>query len=44
MLDDLGAKIWATPETAKAIESLGIKVNVVNKLREDNSIMDLVES
>lgn len=43
-LDDLGAKIWATPETAKAIESLGIKVNVVNKLREDNSIMDLVES
>ncbi len=43
-LDDLGAKIWATPETAKAIESLGIKVNVVNKLREDNSIMDLIES
>lgn len=43
-LDDLGAKIWATPETAKAIESLGIKVNVVNKLRENNSIMDLVES
>lgn len=43
-LDDLGAKIWATPETAKAIESLGIEVSVVNKLREDNSIMDLVES
>ncbi|MGN0522444.1 MAG: carbamoyl-phosphate synthase large subunit, partial [Eubacterium sp.] len=43
-LDDLGAQIWATPETAKAIESLGIEVNVVNKLREDNSIMDLVES
>lgn len=43
-LDDLGAKIWATPETAKAIESLGIKVGVVNKLREDNSIMELVES
>jgi len=43
-LDDLGAKIWATPETAKAIESLGINVSVVNKLREDNSIMDLVES
>ena len=38
-LDDLGAVIWATPETAKAIESLGIKVGVVNKLREDNSIM-----
>lgn len=34
----------ATPETAKAIESLGIEVSVVNKLREDNSIMDLVES
>ncbi len=43
-LDDLGAQIWATPETAKAIESLGIKVSVVNKLREDNSIMNLVES
>lgn len=43
-LDDLGAKIWATPETAKAIESLGIEVAVVNKLREDNSIMELVES
>lgn len=43
-LDDLGAHIWATPETAKAIESLGINVSVVNKLREDNSIMDLVES
>ena len=41
---DLGAVIWATPETAKAIESLGIKVGVVNKLREDNSIMELVES
>ncbi len=43
-LDDMGAEIWATPETAKAIESLGIEVSVVNKLREDNSIMDLVES
>ncbi len=43
-LDDLGAKIWATPETARAIESLGIEVSYVNKLREDNSIMDLVES
>ncbi len=43
-LDDLGAKIWATPETAKAVESLGIKVETVNKLREDNSIMELVES
>lgn len=43
-LDDLGAIIWATPETAKAIESLGIEVHTVNKLREDNSIMELVES
>ncbi len=43
-LDDLGAHIWATPETARAIESLGIEVSVVNKLREDSSIMDLVES
>lgn len=43
-LADLGAHIWATPETAKAIESLGIHVSVVNKLREDNSIMELVES
>lgn len=43
-LDDLGAEIWATPETAKAIESLGINVCVVNKLHEDDSIMNLVES
>ncbi len=43
-LDDLGVHIWATPKTAKAIESLGIEVSVVNKLREDNSIMELVES
>ncbi len=43
-LDDLGATIWATPETAKEIERLGVSVNVVNKLREDNSIMELVES
>lgn len=43
-LDDLGAIIWATPETAKAIESLGIEVRIVNKLRKDNSIMELVES
>ncbi len=43
-LDDLGAVIWATPQTAKEIEHLGIQVNVVNKLQEDNSIMDLVES
>ena len=43
-LDDLGAKIWATPETARVIENLGIEVSVVNKLQDDNSIMDLVES
>ena len=43
-LDDLGAKLWATPETAKEIARLGIDVSVVNKLREDNSIMELVES
>ena len=43
-LDDLGAKLWATPETAKEIARLGIDVSVVNKLRVDNSIMDLVES
>ncbi|MFR5876692.1 MAG: carbamoyl-phosphate synthase large subunit, partial [Eubacterium sp.] len=43
-LDDLGAKLWATPETAKEIARLGIDVSVVNKLRDDNSIMDLVES
>ena len=43
-LDDLGAKLWATPETAKEIEKLGIEVGVVNKLRDDNSIMELVES
>lgn len=43
-LDDLGAKLWATPETAKEINRLGIEVSVVNKLREDNSIMELIES
>ena len=43
-LDDLGAKIWATPETARVIENLGIEVSVVNKLQDDNSIMGLVES
>lgn len=43
-LDDLGAKLWATPETAKEIMRLGIEVNIVNKLHDDNSIMDLVES
>lgn len=43
-LDDLGVRIWATPETAKSIESLGICVETVNKLYEDNSIMKLVES
>lgn len=43
-LDDLGAEIWATEQTANEIQQLGINVNKVNKLREDNSIMDLVES
>lgn len=43
-LDDLGIKIWATPQTGKAIASLGIEVETVNKLSEDNSIMELVES
>lgn len=43
-LDDLGATLWATPETARAIESLGIDVQIVNKLSKDNSIMDLLES
>ena len=43
-LDDLGAKIYATPETAKEINTLGIDVETVNKLRDDNSIMELIES
>ncbi|MGN0515677.1 carbamoyl-phosphate synthase large subunit, partial [Eubacterium sp.] len=43
-LDDLGAKIYATPETAKEIQTLGINVETVNKLRDDNSIMELIES
>ena len=43
-LDDLGAKIYATPETAKEIKTLGIDVETVNKLRDDNSIMELIES
>ena len=43
-LDDMGVSIWATPQTAKAIESLGIEVETVNKLSVDNSIMELLES
>lgn len=43
-LDDIGAKLWATPETAKEIQRLGIDVSIVNKLQDDNSIMELVES
>ncbi|WP_178668322.1 diaminopimelate epimerase, partial [uncultured Eubacterium sp.] len=43
-LDDLGAKIYATPETAKEIRTLGINVETVNKLRDDNSIIELIES
>ncbi|WP_294952946.1 carbamoyl-phosphate synthase large subunit [uncultured Eubacterium sp.] len=43
-LDDLGAKIYATPETANEIKTLGIDVETVNKLRDDNSIMELIES
>ena len=43
-LDDLGAKIYATPETAKEIKTLGIDVETVNKLRDDNSIMELIKS
>lgn len=42
-LDDLNFKFYATRGTAKAIEQLGIDVEVVDKLADDNSVMDLLE-
>lgn len=43
-LDDLELKIYATKGTAKEVARLGIDVTPVNKLYEDNSMMDLLES
>ena len=42
--DDLGIKIYATKQTAKEISGLGIDVEIVNKLNEDNSILELLET
>lgn len=42
-LDDLNFKFYATRGTARAIEQLGIDVEVVDKLADDDSVMDLLE-
>lgn len=42
-LDDLNMKIYATKGTAKAISQLGIDVEIVDRLADDNSVMDLLE-
>ena len=42
--DDLGLKIYATKGTADVISELGIDVEVVNKLYEDNSMIEMLES
>ncbi len=43
-LDDIGLKIYATKGTAREVARLGIDVTPVNKLYEDNTMLDLVES
>lgn len=42
--DDIGLKIFATEKTAKEIMGLGIDVEVVGMLSDDNSIMELLET
>ena len=41
---DLGIKIFATPDTAKAIRSRGIDVVTAHNVWENDDINDLVES
>ena len=43
-LSDLGMKLYATPGTARDIERLGIDVERVNPLCEDDGIIKLLES
>lgn len=42
--DDMGLKIYATRKTAEEIMGLGIDVEMVGMLSEDNSILELLES
>ena len=42
--DDLGFKIYATAGTAKEISSIGIEVEIVEKLRNGGALADLLES
>ncbi|MBQ4337844.1 MAG: carbamoyl-phosphate synthase large subunit [Clostridia bacterium] len=43
-LDDLGLKLYATPDTADAIEKLGIDVIRVKGVSQGNDIFELLES
>jgi len=43
-LDDLGISMYATPKTAEAIEKLGIEVEKVPSIKEDDHIFDVLES
>lgn len=42
-LDDLGFTLYATPETANAIDMLGIDAVRVSPLSQDDSVLDLLE-
>ena len=43
-LEDIGLKIYATRGTATEVARMGIDVTPINKLYQDNSMMDLLES
>ena len=43
-LDDLGIQLYAPPTTAATIEALGIHVNRVKSIKEDDHIFRLLES
>jgi carbamoyl-phosphate synthase large subunit len=43
-LDDLGVVMYAPPNTATAIEKLGIHVNGVKSIKESDHIFDVLES
>lgn len=42
-LDDIGMKIYATSDTAKAIMALGIDVTLVRGIREGDDGFDLLD-
>ena len=43
-LESVGLKLYATPDTAAAIESLGIAVETVQAMEKSNEIYDLLDS